>query len=54
MHNVLIISYIAFSIGNLFILPESLSKSGLSCHGKALPLLADVEKAGMRAAARAK
>lgn len=23
MHNVLIISYIAFSIGNLFILPES-------------------------------
>jgi len=27
---------------------------GLSCHGKALPLLADVEKAGMRAAARAK
>jgi len=30
------------------------AKSGLSCHGKALPLLADVEKAGMRAAARAK
>lgn len=27
MHNVLIISYIAFSIGNLFILPESLSES---------------------------
>lgn len=26
MHNVLIISYIAFSIGNLFILPESHSK----------------------------
>lgn len=25
MHNVLIISYIAFSIGNLFILPESLA-----------------------------
>ena len=25
MHNVLIISYIAFSIGNLFILPESVT-----------------------------
>ena len=29
MHNVLIISYIAFSIGNLFILPESLRKHGV-------------------------
>lgn len=28
MHNVLIISYIAFSIGNLFILPESAGDSG--------------------------
>ena len=30
MHNVLIISYIAFSIGNLFILPESKRKPGFS------------------------
>lgn len=28
MHNVLIISYIAFSIGNLFILPESWLETG--------------------------
>lgn len=28
MHNVLIISYIAFSIGNLFILPESQCRPG--------------------------
>lgn len=28
MHNVLIISYIAFSIGNLFILPESVTHYG--------------------------
>lgn len=30
MHNVLIISYIAFPIGKLFILPESLRSAGLS------------------------
>ena len=29
MHNVLIIFYIAFSIGNLFILPESNYNSGI-------------------------
>ena len=31
MHNVLIISYIAFPIGKLFILPESFLFSGKIC-----------------------
>lgn len=37
MHNVLIIFYIAFSIGNLFILPELFWKSGSLYKAEMLP-----------------
>lgn len=37
MHNVLIISYIAFSIGNLFILPESFCIHGAYVSGVNFP-----------------
>ena len=37
MHNVLIISYIAFSIGNLFILPEPEKGSAVSLSGCRIP-----------------
>lgn len=47
MHNVLIISYIAFSIGNLFILPESgigIRRFSIGGNGLAWDMIEDTDE----------